>query len=424
MRTDVATTHRRAALATLLATQLMVILDGTIVNVALPRIRTDLGFTDAGLAWVVNGFFVAFAVLLLPAGRLGDLVGTRRVFMVGLALFTLATALCGLATGPRVLVAARVAQGVGGALTSAVVLGMIAGLYAQPAARALAFALVAFVGSAGASIGVVAGGLLTELASWRWVFLVNVPLGLVVLAAAAVVLEEGVAAPGLRSGLAQSRALVPASLLTRPAFLLPNAVLFTMTTAGFSFQFLTALYLQDTLGIDALHTGLAYLPVTLAIAVASLGLSGRLAVRWGPERVLVGGLVLFLGGMLLMARLPDHGSYALHVAPGFVVMGLGFGLAMPQVTSLAMDAAPARDSGAASGFVNTTQQAGGAVGLAVVAVVAAGQGRAAGFLVAAAALGLGVVIAAYLTGAGARRHRPDAEPERSERVGTPTLERC
>jgi MFS family permease len=415
MRTD---PHRAAALVTLLATQLMVILDGTIVNVALPRIRASLGFTDAGLAWVVNGFFIAFALVLLPAGRLGDLVGARRVFVVGLGLFTAATAWCGLASGPGVLVAARVAQGVGGGLTSAVVLGMIAGLYVDPAARASAFALVAFVGSAGASIGVVAGGLLVELASWRWVFLVNVPIGLVVLAAAVVVLEDTRSRQTLRSGL------VPRTLLTRAAFLLPNAVLFTMTVAGFSFQFLTALYLQDTLGIDALHTGLAYLPVTIAIAVASLGVSGRLAGRLGSEGVLLAGLVLFLAGMLLMVALPDHGSYALHVAPGFVVMGLGFGLAMPQVTALAMDAAPERDSGAASGFVNTTQQAGGAVGLAVVAVVAAGHGRSAGFVVAAGALAVGVGLAARLTRAAAARRRPHPEPDPLGRAGTPTLERC
>lgn len=417
--------RRRAwALVALLVTQLMVILDGTIVNVALPTIRTDLGFTDTGLPWVVNGFFVAFALLLLPAGRLGDLVGTRKVFVAGLVLFTAATALCGLATSPTGLVAARVAQGVGGALTSAVVLGMIAGLYVDQAARGRAFALVAFVGSAGASIGVVAGGLLTELASWRWVFLVNVPLGVAVLVAAFAVLDETPDAPGLRRGLAESRALVPRTLLTRPVFLLPNAVLFTMTVAGFSFQFLTALYLQDTLGLDALHTGLAYLPVTIAIAVASLGVSGRLAGRFGRERVLVAGLVLFVAGMLSMAALPDHGSYALHVAPGFVVMGIGFGLAMPQVTALAMDAAPQRDAGAASGFVNTTQQAGGAVGLAVVALVAANQGRAAGFLVAAGTLALGALVATFLSGAAARRRRPLDGPYPSSRTGTPTLERC
>ena len=217
---------------------------------------------------------------------------------------------------------------------------------------------------------------------------------------------------------------MPLSLLTRPAFLLPNAVLFTMTVAGFSFQFLTALYLQDTLGLDALHTGLSYLPVTIAIALASLGVSERLTRRLGRKPVLVGGLVLFLAGMLSMAALPDHGSYAIHVAPGFVVMGIGFGLAMPQVTALAMGAAPQRDAGAASGFVNTTQQAGGAVGLAVVALVAADHGRSAGFLVAAAALAVGVLVAAYPTRAVAADRRPDAGPSPAGRTSTPTLERC
>jgi MFS family permease len=425
MRTNTDTDRRRGwALVVLLATQLMVILDGTIVNVALPTIRDDLGFSEAGLAWVVNGFFVAFALLLLPAGRLGDLVGSRRVFVAGLAVFTAATALAGMATGPGTLVAARVAQGVGGALTSAVALGMIAGLYDEESARARAFALVAFVGSAGASIGVISGGLLTELASWRWVFWVNVPIGVAVLLAAYAVLDETLDVPGLRRGLAQSRALVPRSLLTDRAFLLPNAVLFTMTVAGFSFQFLTALYLQDSLGFNALQTGLAYLPVTLAIAVASLGVSARLAARFGPERVLVAGLLLFGAGMLLMAALPDHGSFAVHVAPGFAVMGAGFGLAMPQVTALAMAAAPPRDAGAASGFVNTTQQAGGVVGLAAVAAVAAVQGRATGFLLAAAALAIGALVAAHLAAAASRRRRPDAGLCPSARTSTPTLERC
>jgi MFS family permease len=402
--------RRSLALTVLLATQLMVILDGTIVNVALPTIRSDLGFTDSGLAWVVNGFFIPFALLLLPSGRLGDLIGSRRVFLSGMVLFTVATVWCGLAVGPASLVVARVAQGAGGALTSAVVLGMIAQLYDDESGRARAYALAAFVGSAGASIGVIAGGLLTELTSWRWVFWVNVPIGVAVLLAAVVVLPPTPEVPGLRSGLSTGLALVPRSLLTSSAFLLPNLVLFTMTVAGFSFQFLTALYLQDTLGLDALRTGLAYLPVTLAIAVSSLGLSGRLAARYGAHRVLVAGLLLFLGGMLLMTALPDQGSYAVHVAPGFAVMGVGFGLAMPQVTTLAMAAAPARDAGAASGFVNTTQQAGGALGLALVATVAASQGRAAGFVVAAAALALGALVASYLSV--------------TQRVLTPTLERC
>lgn len=398
--------RRGAALAVLLATQLMVILDGTVVNVALPAVRDDLDLGVAGLSWVVNGFFVAFALLLLPAGRLGDVVGARRVFLAGLAVFTAASALCGVATSPAFLIVARVVQGAGGALTSAVVLGMVARLYDDEAGRARGFALAAFVGSAGASIGTVAGGVLVDAASWRWVFWVNVPVGLAVLAAALVVVPRYEAIVTTGGGRVRS-------LLTDARFLLPNAVLFTMTVAGFSFQFLTALYLQDTLGLDALSTGLAYLPVTLAIAVTSLGLSGRLASRYGAERVLVGGLLLFVAGMVSMATLPEHGSFAVHVAPGFVVMGAGFGLAVPQVTTLAMRAAPAAHAGVASGFVNTTQQAGGAVGLAVVATVAAAEGRATGFLVAAGALGVGALLASYLAGAAPSR-----------RATTPTLEGC
>jgi len=390
------------ALAVLSATQLMVILDGTIVNVALPTIRRDLGFSEPGLAWVVNGFFVAFALVLLPAGRLGDLVGARRVFMAGLAVFTVASGWCGIAWDPASLVIGRFVQGLGGGLTSAVVLGMVVALYTEPAARVRAFAVLAFVGSAGASIGVVAGGLLTELASWRWAFLVNVPLGLVVIAASLVVLEGG-RGTDRRSGPAALGTLVPRGLFADRRFGVANAILFTMTVAGFSFQFLTALYLQDVLGYAPVRTGLSYLTVTLAIAVASLGLSGRLAERYGAERVLVAGLVLFVVGMLSMARLPDAGTYWLDVAPGFAVMGLGFGLAMPQATTLAMAAVAPEHGGVASGFVNTTQQAGGAIGLAVVSAVAVGGGRAAGFLVAAGVLGLGVGLAASL----ARRRGPE-----------------
>jgi MFS family permease len=393
------------ALAVLAATQLMVILDGTIVNVALPTIRGGLGFSGSGLAWVVNGFFVAFALVLLPAGRLGDLVGPRRVFLAGLVLFTAASAWCGLAWDPASLVVARFAQGLGGGLTSAVVLGMISTLYADPAARARAYALLACVGSAGASIGVVAGGLLTELASWRWVFLVNVPFGIAVLVAALRVVDD-TRGTGLRAGLAPGGSLLPRGVFADRRFAIVNAVLFTMTVAGFSFQFLTALYLQDVLGFAPVRTGLSYLTVTIAIAIASLGLSGRLAQRYGAERVLVAGLLLFVVGMLFMARLPDDGGYLLDVAPGFVVMGAGFGLAMPQAVSLAMAAVAPEHGGVASGFVNTTQQAGGAIGLAVVSVVAVSGGRAAGFLVAAGALAVGLALATSLT----RGRRPDAIP--------------
>jgi MFS family permease len=405
------------ALAVLCSTQLMVILDGTIVNVALPTIRRDLGFSDAGLAWVVNAFFVAFALLLLPAGRLADLVGGRRVFLAGLVTFTAASALCGLAPSPGVLLTARFVQGIGGALATAVVLGLIARLFdGDPIARGRAFGLLAFVGAAGASIGVVAGGLLVDLGSWRWVFLVNVPVGLLAVPVALRHLERS-ASPA--QAAERSGGLVPAGLIRRRRFRYANVVLFTMTTAGFSFQFLSALYLQDVLGLDALHTGLAYLPVTLAIAASSLWLSGRRAERYGAERVLVGGLVLFVAGLLLLARTPADGAFWIDVAPAFAVMGAGFGLAMPQVTGIAMADAPAEYSGVASGLVSTTQQFGGVVGLLVVSLVAADSGLGSGLLVAAAALAAGTGVASTVL----RRVVPDA-PVTADPSGSPALERC
>lgn len=387
--------RRPLALTVLATTQLMVILDGTIVNVALPAIRRDLGFSDPGLAWVVNAFFVAFALLLLPAGRLGDLVGPRRVFLAGVAVFTAASVACGLAWSPAALVTARVAQGIGGALSTAVVLGLVARLYDAAAARGRAFGLLAFVGAAGASVGVVAGGVLVEAASWRWVFLVNVPFGLVVLAAGLRYLDEH-PGPGLRSGLAARVPLVPRPVLADRRFLVANAVLFTMTVAGFSFQFLSGLYLQDVLDLDPLRTGLAYLPVTAAIAVSSLVVSARLAERYGAAPVLTGGLVLFVAGMVLLARFPADGRFWLDVAPALVLMGVGFGLAMPQVTGIAMATADPVDSGAASGLVGTTQQLGGAVGLAVVAAVAAATGLSTGLLLAAVVLTVGAATSTFL----------------------------
>ncbi|WP_244929618.1 MFS transporter [Nocardioides sp. W7] len=411
-------TRRLLALTVLATTQLMVILDGTIVNVALPAIRRDLGFSDAGLAWVVNGFFVAFAVLLLPAGRLGDLIGPRRVFLAGVALFTLASLACGLAWSPASLVAARVVQGVGGALSTAVVLGLIAQLYDDPAARGRAFGLLAFVGAAGASVGVVAGGVLTELAGWRWVFLVNAPFGLAVLVAGLRFVDEH-PGTGLRAGLAARVPLVPRRVLADRRFLVANAVLFTMTVAGFSFQFLSGLYLQDVLGYPPLRTGLSYLTVTAAIAVSSLVVSSRLAERYGAERVLTGGLVAFVAGLAVLARFPEDGRYWVDVAPALAVVGVGFGLAMPQVTGIAMAAVGAGDTGAASGLVSTTQQLGGAVGLAVVAAVAAASGQSIGLLLAAGVLAVGTAASSYLwTG------RPVAGPITPTTASAPSLERC
>lgn len=380
---------RLLAFGVLAATQLMIILDGTVVTVALPAIRSTLGYSETALSWVVNAFFIAFALVLLPAGRLGDLLGNRAVFLAGLAVFTLATAVCAIAWHPASLIIARAVQGLGGGAATAVVLAMISALFPETDRRMRAFAVLAFVGSAGGSIGMVAGGTLTQLASWRWAFGVNVPLGV-----AAVLLALRTLAPVPPNGV--SGGLIPRALFADRRFLIANGVLFTMVMAGMSFQFLSSLYLQDVLGYGALATGFGFLTVSLAIAVTSLGLSNRLAVRFGAARVLIAGLLLFLAGMILMVRMPDDGSYLVDVAPGFLIMGLGFGLAMPQATELAMAAAPREHAGIASGFANSAQQLGGAVGLFAIASAAALAGRSVGYLLAAVALAAGAALAIAL----------------------------
>ncbi|MFD2767250.1 MFS transporter [Micromonospora eburnea] len=467
-------TKRWPALLVLCAGSLMIILDGSIVAVALPAIQADLGFSAAGLAWVVNAYLVAFGGLLLLAGRLGDLLGRRQVFLAGVALFTLASLLCAVATGPATLVAARFAQGVGGALSTAVGLGMIVRLFPEPAERARAIAVFSFTGAAGSSLGLLVGGVLTDLAGWRSIFLINLPIGALILAATVRLIapESGV---GLRSGLdvlgavlvtaglmtavlaivgvgeqgwkspdtlgaaglavallagfaARQRVaaipLLPPRVLRAPGLVAANAVQFLMVAAYFGFQFLLALYLQLVLGLAAATTGFAFLPTPLVIAAVSLGMAGRLVARFGARTVLVGGLALAAVGFLLLARIPVDAAYARDVLPALLVFGIAGGLTLPAVTTLAMAGAQPADAGLASGLANTTQQVGGAVGLAALATLAAartGALRAAGVDQVAAlaagyrtAFGVGAalittaLLVALLTARSARR--PAAEP--------------
>ncbi|MFD6678054.1 MFS transporter [Micromonospora parva] len=449
---------RWPALLVLCAGSLMIILDGTVVAVALPAVQRDLGFTAAGLAWVVNAYLVAFGGLLLLAGRLGDLLGRRRVFLAGVALFTVASLACAVATGPALLVGARFGQGVGGALAMAVSLGMIVRLYPEPAERARAIAIFSFTGAAGASVGTVAGGVLTQAAGWRTIFLVNVPIGAVILIAALRRLpaERGI---GLRAGLDVPGALlataglmaavlgivgtgehgwtsprtlgavalaalllggftlrqrvaptplVPPRVLRVRGLVAANAVQFLMVCAYFGFQFLLAVELQLVLGLDAAATGWAFLPTPVVIAVVSLGLAGRLIAQWGARRVLLVGLVLATVGFLLLARLPADGAYVADVLPAMLFFGVAGGLTLPAVTTLAMAGATDTDAGLASGLANTTQQVGGAVGLAALATLAAARSdglRAAGWAETAAlaggyrtafAVAAGLVLAAWL----------------------------
>jgi EmrB/QacA subfamily drug resistance transporter len=430
--------RRHLALLVLCAGMLMIILDQTIVNVALPAIQRDLGFSSAGLAWVVNAYLIAFGGLLLLAGRLGDLIGRRRVFLAGLAVFSAASLLCGLAASPEMLIGARFLQGVGGAFSSAVILGMIVTLFPEPGEQARAIGVFSFVASAGASIGLLAGGVLTEALDWHWIFFVNVPIGAVAWLLAARLLEPEVGAGWGAGADAPGAFLVTAALMlgvytivdahsvalgvlaaalfvafvarqaTTARPLLPLRVLRSRNVVGANLAqmlmvagmlgvfFLAVLYLQGVLGYDALATGTAFLPLSIAIGTLSLGFSARLSTRFGARAVLIPGLVAAAAGLAWFARAPVDGHYVVDLLPAMILIGVGAGLAFPALMTLAMSGATPEDSGLASGLVNTTQQVGGALGVSVLATVAANRTGAG---TGAAALVDGYQVA-FLTAAG------------------------
>ena len=414
------TDRRWTALVVLCAGMLMIILDQTIVNVALPSIQDDLGFSQSSLAWVINAYLIAFGGLLLLAGRIGDLIGPKRVFMAGLAVFVGASLLCGIAQSDAMLVAARFIQGVGGALTSAVILGMIVTMFPEPAERAKAIGVYSFVAAAGGSLGLLLGGIITEAISWNWIFFVNLPIGIAtaVFATKLIKGEEGI---GLKEGADSfgavllvgalmlgvytiveaanygwgslhtlglggvSLALLGAFIVrehTAKAPLMPlrifrsrnvsgaNVIQALMVAGIFGMFFLGALYLQRVLGYGALEVGLAFLPVAGLIGLLSLGFSAKLNLRFGPRATLLPGLALILAGLLYFARSPVDADYLVDVFPAMVLLGLGAGLSFPSLMNLAMSGAHQDDAGLASGLVNTTMQVGGALGLAVIATLA------------------------------------------------------
>ncbi len=398
----------------------MNILDGSIVTVSMPAIQTDLGFSPAGLSWVVNAYLIAFGSLLLLAGRLGDLIGRKRVLLAGLAAFTTASFVAGVAQTPAVLVTARFAQGVGSAMTAAVSLGILVTLFTRPRERAFAIAVFSFTGAAGASIGQVLGGVLTDLLSWHWIFWINLPIGLATVALAVKVLP-GERGQGLRAGAdvvgallvtagltvgiyavvtierhgagspttlglgalsvallaafvrRQVRAatpLMPLRILGSRAVSGANLVQVLMVAACFAFQILVAQYLQRVVGYGAAATGLAMLPAAVVIGAVSLGVSARLNARFGERTVLLTGLALLFGVLALLTRVPVHPHYLTDLLP-VMLLAAGFGLALPALTSLGMSGASDADAGLASGLFNTTQQIGMALGVAVLSTLAA-----------------------------------------------------
>jgi EmrB/QacA subfamily drug resistance transporter len=411
---------RWLALYVLCAGVLMIVLDTTIVNVALPSIREDLGFTETSLVWIVNAYMLTFGGFLLLGGRLGDLYGHRRLFLVGLALFTLASLACGLSNSQTLLVTARALQGLGGAVVTAVALSLIMGLFTEPADRAKAMGIYGFVCAGGGSIGVLLGGVLTSALSWHWIFLVNLPIGIVVYALSMSLLPGGrrqenagrldvagavtvtaslmLAVYAIVNGneagwtSTQTTGLLAAAVVLLGSFLAiearvrsplvplglfrlrnvatANVVGVLWAAAMFAWFFISALYMQLVLGYSAMQVGLAFLPANLIMAAFSLGWSARIVMRFGIRMPLAAGLVLAALGLALFARAPVDGSFLIDVLPGMILLGLGAGIAFNPVLLAAMSDVAPSESGLASGVVNTSFMMGGALGLAILASLA------------------------------------------------------
>jgi EmrB/QacA subfamily drug resistance transporter len=411
---------RWLALCILCLGDLMIVLDTTIVNVALPSIRADLGFSEASLAWVVNAYLLTFGGFLLLGGRLGDLYGHRRLFVTGIALFTLASLLCGLAQGQGLLVAARALQGFAGAVVSAVALSLMMTLFTEPAERAKAMGVFGFVAAGGGSVGVLLGGILTDLFSWHWIFLVNVPIGIVVCALSLARLPPAAGHAGTRHldvggavtvtlalmlavyaivngnqagwGSAQTLGLlvaagalgavflaietrVPVPLMPLRLFAMRNLTVSNIVgvlwaAALFAWFFLSALYMQLVLDYTPFQVGLAFLPSNLIMGGFSLGLSAKIVMRFGIKRPLGAGLLFAAAGLALFARAPVEANFWIDVLPAMTLLGIGGGIAFNPVLLAAMSDVSASESGLASGLVNTGFMMGGALGLAILASLA------------------------------------------------------
>src|ERR1700750_1060954 len=403
---------RWIALVVLCAGMLMIVLDATIVNVALPKIQTDLGFSQSSLAWVVNAYLISFGGLLLLAGRLGDLLGRRDVFLTGLALFTAASLACGLADSQSVLVVARFIQGIGGALASAVILGMIVTMFPERGEQAKAIGVYSFVASAGGSIGLLAGGAITQAINWHWIFIVNLPIAVVTGALSLRFLSrdrglgfsQGADLPGatfivtavmmgvyaiveatnygwgsahtLGFGagavallvafvVRESRAanpLVPLRIFRSRNLSGANGIQALMVAGIYAMFFLGALYLQKVLGFASLEVGLAFIPMAAIIGILSLGFSAKLNMRYGARATLLPGLVSVGAGLLFLSQISADGNYWSEVLPAMVLVGVGAGLSFPSIMTLAMTGVKPEEAGLASGLVNTTMQVGGALG--------------------------------------------------------------
>jgi EmrB/QacA subfamily drug resistance transporter len=412
--------NRWIALYVLCASVLMIVLDVTVVNVALPSIKDDLGFSQSSLAWVVNAYLITFGGLLLLSGRLGDLIGRRTILLYGLGLFVAASVLCGVSQSETMLIGARLLQGIGGAMTSAVVLGMIVTMFPEPREQAKAIGVYAFVASAGGAVGLLIGGVLTQAISWHWIFFVNAPIGLFTAIYAHRLLEKdegigfGEGADALGAVLITTALMLGVYTIVEPAakdgwgsvttlafgagsllllglFVAREAttrnpliplrmfrsrnvtganLVQVLTVAGmFGMFFMGSLYLQLVQGYDALEIGLAFLPVTIIMGTLTGRYSEPLITRFGARRLLFPGLTLVAAGLVLFTRAPVDATYAVDVLPVLILLGTGVGICFPALMTIAMSGATRADAGLASGLVNTSAQVGGALGLAVLATL-------------------------------------------------------
>ena len=476
--TDLDSRTRWLALYVLCLGDLMIVLDVTIVGVALPSIREDLGFSETSLAWVVNAYLLTFGGFLLLGGRLGDLFGHRRLFLVGIGLFTAASLACGLATSQGLLIGARAVQGLAAAVVSAVALSLMMTLFTEPADRAKAMGIFGFVASGGGSLGVLLGGVLTDVLSWHWIFLVNVPVGALVVAltlklvpaarvaaaearldlagavtvTASLIVAVYAIVNGNQEGWTSAQTLglfglaavllglflwleskVPSPLMPLGLFRLRNIAVSNVvgvlwSAAMFAWFFLSALYLQLVLGYSPLQVGLAFLPGNVIMGILSVCLSAKLVMRFGYRPPLATGLLVAAVGLLLFARAPVDGSFVVDVLPGMILLGLGAGMAFNPVLLAAMSDVEPREAGLASGVVNTSFMMGGALGLAVLASLAASRTNGASLEALAngyhAAFLLGAVFAVAAAVIGGTLLRPGAyapEHEHEGAIGEPAI---
>jgi EmrB/QacA subfamily drug resistance transporter len=422
-----ASTRRRwLALVVICFGQFMIVLDSTIVNVALASIQRDLHFTQADLTWVVNAYLITFGSLLLLAGRAGDLIGRKKVFLGGVVLFTAASVLCGLAQDPAALIAARFLQGAGGALSSGVILALIVTGFPKPVERAQAMSVFTFVIAGGGSIGLLAGGLLTEMVNWHWIFFINLPVGVATFWLGAVLIDEteGI---GLRQGVdIVGSVLVTAAMvlgvyaivtaaeygwvsvhtlgfggaavallasflvlegriknpimplrILRIRSLIGASVARAMLATGmFATFFLGTLYLQQVRGYSAVGTGLAFLPWSVSLGVLSLGITARLMHRFGPRRILIPGMVAIVVALALMANAGENASYFPMLFGAYLLFGIGAGTSFMPLITIAMSEVPPQDAGLASGIANVTMQISAAIGLAALGTISSGHSAA------------------------------------------------